>query len=573
MKKRLQVAIIGCGKRQQGDGLDNVGFAIRHLHARGWQACGVDVDLHGVDISPDNLAFFGETFGVPKERLHRSSAALYEALIPDVVAVVTWPGLHEPMVAEAAVKGVRGIICEKPAATSLIEVRQIRDVCKNHGAKLAIAHQRRLGRNWAHVKSLLHSGAIGDKWSAETRVDQGWDMLSWSVHWMDMINFLYDANPLTILAGLDHTGARRYGHAVENSAIVHVEYPGGNDAVFINSARSPIGNGISIRGSAGLIQSVDGGGVVVYDASGRREIKAEDLPDTGRLPWFEGLARDMADALGSGYDMPCDGDRTLLATEMALLAMESARSQRRLSFDEPAEILFSPLEALQRLPRPFLPPGRVVLHADEHFGGRGRDGLLRLFREHFGVEAELIEGDKVLTEGDLAGAGLLVISHTDGLWPREGDAPEETKQTLTRWIESGQPTLLVHGALGAYPPWDQFRRWAGRAWVKNVSHHPHGELTLRVAPGSGFHPGWESAWLPKDEVYSNLGSTGRVRDLAWMEADFGKHPAVWTNAEWPNIGVWVPGHRGDMWSLPAARSGLAELIRLVSQATAGTAFF
>lgn len=531
---KLKVAITGCGRRYASDSINNVGFAIAHLHATGWQQCGEDVELHGVDVAPDNLAFFGEKFGVPAERLFSSTKALYEALTPDVVSVVTWPELQAEMVSEAAAKGVRGIICEKPVATNILEIQKIREACKASDVKLAIAHQRRLSPEWVEAKKLLHSGAIGDKWMAEASVDGGWDMLSWTTHWFDMVNFLYDARPVSNLAGLDHTSVRRYGHAVENSVVVHVEYPANNGAVFINVENSPF-CGIAIRGSNGLLQCEETK-LTIYDASGRREIKAEELPDTGRLPWFQGLARGMVDALATGRPMPCDGAQTTLATEMAFLAMESARSHRRIRLDEPCEILFSPLEALQHSARPYLPPGKIVFHADEHFGGRGREGLVRAFKEHFGADLELIEVEKELTDADLAGAGLLLISHTDGLYPREGDATEETKKTLTQWVESGSPTILIHGALGAYPPWEQFRRWAGRAWIQGASSHPHGEVQLSVVAGAGYSPGWQSAWLPKDEVYTNLGATGKVRDLAWMDADFGRHPAVWVNAEWPNVG-------------------------------------
>lgn len=36
------------------------------------------------------------------------------------------------------------------------------------------------------------------------------------------------------LAGIDHTGERRYGHAVENAAIVQALYPEDRQAVFLS---------------------------------------------------------------------------------------------------------------------------------------------------------------------------------------------------------------------------------------------------------------------------------------------------------------------------------------------------
>jgi hypothetical protein len=33
----------------------------------------------------------------------------------------------------------------------------------------------------------------------------------------------------------------------------------------------------------------------------------------------------------------------------------------------------------------------------------------------------------------------------------------------------------------------------------------------------------------------------------------------------PNVVTWVPGHRREMWSIPAMATGLIEMIRIASQ--------
>src|SRR5262249_3959966 len=158
-------------------------------------------------------------------QLFSSTQALYAAMKPDFVSVCTWPPLHAPMTIEAAQRGARGIICEKPMALDGGEIRQMREACEKAGARLAIAHQRRYEPHLQRARQILQGGEIGGDFVLEARVADGWDMFSWTVHWFDMANFLLDDMPASVLGGVDHTGQRRYQHAVENAAIAFVEYP------------------------------------------------------------------------------------------------------------------------------------------------------------------------------------------------------------------------------------------------------------------------------------------------------------------------------------------------------------
>jgi len=105
-------AVIGCGKFNPG----KEGWAIGHTHAEAYMLANPSIRLLGVDPNPENLAAFGKRFGVVAEDLFASTEALYAALTPDVVSVCTWPKLHAEQVIEAAMNGVRGILCEKPMA-------------------------------------------------------------------------------------------------------------------------------------------------------------------------------------------------------------------------------------------------------------------------------------------------------------------------------------------------------------------------------------------------------------------------------------------------------------------------
>jgi len=144
-------AVIGCGKVVQG----KEGWAIGHAHAKAYRQAFPDARLYGVDVSEENLAAFGQAFGLGDDRLFRSTAELYAALTPDALSVCTWPILHRPQVIEAAEAGVKAVTCEKPMALDGSEIDQMISACVRAGARLAVAHQRRYNAAPIKARQLL----------------------------------------------------------------------------------------------------------------------------------------------------------------------------------------------------------------------------------------------------------------------------------------------------------------------------------------------------------------------------------------------------------------------------------
>ena len=549
-------AVIGCGKKQAGKEC----HAIGHAHGAGYAVGRPDAVLHAVDPDAENLARFGERFGVPEERRFRSTDELYASVVPEVVSVCTWPRLHHPQVIEAARAGAKAVICEKPIALDGSEAEEMLEACRNAGTRLAIAHQRAYEGAFVKLKALLAEGAIGEGLCAELRIDDGWDMLSWSVHWLDLTNWLYDALPRTVLAGADHTGARRYQHAIEDASVVLAEYPGNRQALFVTGPDMPDGRHVQVRGRDGLI-AVEEGGLAVFNRAGYRVEPPADVPKEG----FAGLVAETFDAIDGVADLRVDAERSVHATGMAWAAHESARTMRRVRV--PSEVQYAPLEVAQHPPERDESLGRVVLLADDHHadpvtGEGGREGLAEAARA-LGAEAlTVIEAEKRhLEPADLEDADLLLIYHT------RREAPEATRRAIGAWVEAGKPLGIVHCGIGAYAEWDAFRQWMGRHWVwgdepgLTASGHPHEPCPLTVCDPERFRPGWDRAWLPRDEVYVSLHDRAPVRELVTGHIERGAQPIAWQSMERPNVGVWAAGHRKDMWRVPAMRDGLAATIR------------
>ena len=529
-------AVIGCGRYVEG----KEGWAIGHEHAAGYRKADPGLRLLGVDPNPENLRAFGERFGVAPGDLFPSTDALYAAVRPDFVSVCTWPALHAPQVIEAATRGVRGIICEKPMALNGGEIDAMLAACAEHGARLAIAHQRAYGPGWVLARELLHGGSIGDDWVIEARVGGGWDILSWSVHWLDMAHWLFGEGPLSVLAGLQHTGKRLYQHAVEDASVVFVEYPQRRQAIFVTGPDSHLGEFV-VRGTRGMLR-IRGDGVDVFNETGYRT----HTPDSSGPDGFHALVLDLFNAVATGAPMRCDAARSALSTRTAYAVHESARLCRVMH--APFTISHAPLELLQNPPRPRLPEGKIVLFADEHYGSGGREGIAEALQALTGEEPRVIDATRGLRSTDLDGAGMLLLYHT------QSEPDEGTRAALTAWVEEGRPTVFVHCAVGGYPQWELYKQWAGRVWVWGGSIHPHEPCTLRPV-GPDF-AGWASAWLPRDEVFARLGAVSEVDDQLEAIISTGPVPAAWQSRRWPHITAWIPGHRGDLWTVPALRQGL-----------------
>lgn len=539
--------VIGCGKRGEG----KVGWAIGHAHGVGWLAADPSVRLLGVDLSPENLAAFGERFKLPKENLFSSTDALYAALTPDFVSVCTWPGLHAPMTIEAAKRGVKGVVCEKPMALNVGQMKQMTEACAASGTRLTIAHQRRYNATFGLARKLLHEGAIGDAWVFEGRVGDDWDVLSWTVHWFDMANFFFDGKPQWVLAGADHTGERRYGHAVENASTIFAQYDHDRQAIFVTG---PAGYGITVRGSKGMIRIAEPA-VHVYNESGyhvHQPVAGAFEDDYGRL------MKELIGAAGTDKPILCGVENCAAGTEIAYAAHESARTMRKVSL--PLDTLFAPLEIVQQQPRLALPAGKVALLADEHFGSGGREGITEAITALTGEVPMQLDARQSVTQAALSGVGLLVMYHT------QADADETTRSTIKQWVESGRPLLLLHAALGAWPKWEEYGQWAGRvwAWGENGSEHPHEASELCVIDEKFTRLSWQRAKLPMDEVFIKLAQRAPVRDVVNVTIPQGTFPAAWISASKPNVGVWVPGHRRDLWQVPAMRQGLAAMAQAIS---------
>lgn len=552
-------AIIGCGKGQREQGA-MTGFSVGRNHARSWKKAIEGIDLIAVDIVEENLKAFAEEFEIPAERCFLSTEAMYEALTPDVVSIGTWPALHCPQTIEAARAGVKAIVCEKPMALDVLQINEMIAACKRNNVNLNIAHQRRYEGIFVKMAEVVQSGRIGDRWVGQFRVGDGWDILSWTTHWFDMAAYLFDSKATHVLAGVNHQGSRRYNHAVEDASVVFTEFEGGHQGLFVTGPDEVLPM-ISISGRDGEIR-LDKGGLAVYSRDGFEHVEAPGDHIGGYVGLFRDVNRVVA---GEIEHTRCDASLSADGTRIAYAVHESARTQKTIELAK-FQAQYAPLEVLQHPAQNKRDYGRVVVIADNHHeekstGLSGRDGLVAGLKTAGVTDLTVIKAeDEPLRPAHLAEADMLVIYHTR----RTADA--ETEQALTAWLDSGKPLVVSHCGIGAYDL-PAYREAIGRCWVwqrddplfeeHGASGHPHEPCDIVVQDSSKFMPGWDQAWLPTDEVYVQLCQTAEVNELAEaVMPDGTRVPLAWQSVANPQVVVWGPGHRPDIWDLPAMSDGL-----------------
>jgi predicted dehydrogenase len=537
------VAVIGCGKR----GNSKEGWAIGHAHARGYLECGHPVKLIGVDISPENLKAFGETFGLPTGQLFSSTEAMYAAGIPDCVSICTWPELHHPLVIEALEKGVKGIACEKPFTLDVGEQRDIEKRVADSGAILVIAHQRRLEAAFRKLKEVATSGKLGLPLKTEGHVGDDWDILSWTTHWFDMANFFFDGPPEFVLAGMDLDQKRRYRQAVEDASVVFAFYGKAGSGVFVTGPGKS--HSFSVQGPGGIAKIGDG---VIEVAT--FEAGAEKVPfDTPARAGFACLMKELIEALDGGAEPMCSIRRSALATEMAYAAHESARTGRKVAI--PFDKFYAPLEIHQHPSKSSLEGKQLILYADSHFNSGGREGIAEAFGKMTNRPMKVLDAESSeLTAADLEGVDAVLLYHT------QKEPSPATMDALTAWVKARKPLFVIHAALGAWPEWEEYKNWCGKIWKWGESVHPHEPAPLKVADGDPMQIGWSEAWLPRDEVFVKLADISPITVGVTTDISIGTYEVAWRNKEFPNVGVWMPGHRKDSWSVPAMCVGAERVL-------------
>ena len=122
----------------------------------------------------------------------------------DIVGVTTGDHTHAAATVEAAQAKVKGILVEKPLATSLEDADAMIEACEANGVILNVEHTRRF-RPLAHaVRQTIRDGAIGEPGAAVlNNFGHSATLFRNGTHFIDVLCFVVDSDPVKVSAILD----------------------------------------------------------------------------------------------------------------------------------------------------------------------------------------------------------------------------------------------------------------------------------------------------------------------------------------------------------------------------------
>ena len=122
----------------------------------------------------------------------------------DILTVATSDNRHTDIVVDGANAGVKGVLCEKPLATSLEDADRMIEACRQRGVPLHVDHNRRWSPLIHRVRDELRAGAIGPLGSVLVSHGGPRAMLFRSgTHMIDAVCFLVESEPAQVFGVLE----------------------------------------------------------------------------------------------------------------------------------------------------------------------------------------------------------------------------------------------------------------------------------------------------------------------------------------------------------------------------------
>jgi predicted dehydrogenase len=191
---------------------------------------------------------------------------------PDVVSVATRQTLHADQIEAAVAAGARGIVCEKPLATSMAEADRITGACERGGARLLLGLDRRWMSYYRHIHGLLEEGLIG-----EVRVVATYgvpNLIAHGCHWFDMLAYFAGDPALEWVSGTVDQGR---GDPRDPSGSGILQFANGVRAFVDSSAGTDVS--FDLVGSTGRLMILsDGAETRLWSRERSGPLSPRDLP-------------------------------------------------------------------------------------------------------------------------------------------------------------------------------------------------------------------------------------------------------------------------------------------------------
>lgn len=334
--RKTRAAVVGCG-----------GISQVHIQALSEME---DVCIAAAcDIREDRLA----------DAVARTGArgfASFERMLAeadiDSVHLCTPHYLHAPM-AVAALQAGKGVLSEKPMATTLADARAMIAASEAPGAKpLGVIFQNRYNASVVRARALIASRELGEFLGARASVcwrreapyylDSGWrggkvtegagSLINQAIHTLDLLSYL--GGPIERVRGKVFTALLEGVIEVEDNAAAVALYRGGQRALIHTSNDYALDAPITLEMQfAACALRLEGPRLYRVEPNGDLELlERGDAPSLdGKAYWGSGHAaqiRDFYDALRAGESFWLDGRSAFPALSLVRAIIESSETDR-----------------------------------------------------------------------------------------------------------------------------------------------------------------------------------------------------------------------------------------------------
>ena len=255
--KQLNIGIIGAGR-------------IGKVHAQSITYNVPTAKVLGItDVYKEGLQELADKYGI--EKVYNDYKEMLADDEIDAVLVCSSTDTHADISIEAAKAG-KHIFCEKPVDLTPAKVQAVIDAVAQAGVKLQVGFNRRFDHNFAHVRSLINEGKVGDLElikitsrdpappPAEYAAVSGGMFLDMTIHDFDMARFLAGCDVTEVYANATCLVDPAIGEAGDvDTAIINLKFENGALGVIDNSRRAAYGydQRIEVFGSLGAAMAAN----------------------------------------------------------------------------------------------------------------------------------------------------------------------------------------------------------------------------------------------------------------------------------------------------------------------------
>ena len=334
--KQLNIGIIGTGR---------IGKV--HMQSITYNVPSAKV-LGITDVFKDGLQELADKYGI--EKVYNDYKEMLADKDIDAVLVCSSTDTHADISIEAAEAG-KHVFCEKPVDLTPEKVKAVIAAVEKAGVKLQVGFNRRFDHNFAHVRSLINDGKVGnlelikitsrdpEPPSAEYAAVSGGMFLDMTIHDFDMARFLAGSDVTEVYVNATCLVDPAIGEAGDvDTAIINLKFENGALGVIDNSRRAAYGydQRIEVFGSLGAAMAANDTptNVTVMNADGVTTDKPLYFFLERYMQSFRDEMIQFVDAVQNDKPTPTTGLDGLNSILVALAAKKSVAEGRAVKISE-----------------------------------------------------------------------------------------------------------------------------------------------------------------------------------------------------------------------------------------------